>query len=107
MKRPIRVEYSRDGFRDLIATGRWWREHHPSNEDAFDVEYAAAIELLKQVPEAARTALMRRYKRRSREGVARDRPRRHRPVHEVVVRDLDPRCVCVEGDGAAPVTSSE
>jgi plasmid stabilization system protein ParE len=62
MKKPNRVEYSRDGFRDLIAVARWWREHHPSNEDAFDVEYAAAIELLKQFPEAARIALMRRYK---------------------------------------------
>ena len=62
MKKPTRVDYSRNGFRELVAAARWWRDHHPSKADAFDVEYAAAIDLLKQFPETAPIALLRRYK---------------------------------------------
>ena len=61
-KKLVRVDYSRPGFRDLIACGRWWREHHPSTSKAFDDEYEAAIAFLKLNPEGAPATQTRRYK---------------------------------------------
>ena len=60
-KKPVRVEYSRPGFRDLIACGRWWREHHSSRSNALDDEFEAAIAFLKLNPEGAPQTQTRRY----------------------------------------------
>ena len=61
-KKPVHVEFSRDGLRDLIAVGRWWREHHPARPGRFDDEMATTIAFLEQTPEGAQIALTRRYK---------------------------------------------
>lgn len=62
MKQLVRVEYSNNGLRELVAAGRWWREHHPANETAFDDELSAAVALLKQFPESAPLAQMRVFR---------------------------------------------
>ena len=62
MKQPIRVEFSKVGFRDLLAMTRDWQEHHPARPNAFEDEFAAAIELLTQFPEGAPIATLRRHK---------------------------------------------
>ncbi len=61
-KKLVRVDYSRRGFRDLIACSRWWREHHPSTSKQFDEEYEAAIAFLKLNPEGAPATQTPRYK---------------------------------------------
>lgn len=61
MKRVVRVEYSTNGLRDLVAAASWWREHRPASERAFDDEFIAAVEMLKLFPESARPAQMRAY----------------------------------------------
>jgi plasmid stabilization system protein ParE len=57
-----RVEFSKVGFRDLLATTRNWQEHHPARANAFEEEFTGALELLMQFPESAPLATLRRNK---------------------------------------------
>ena len=60
-KKPVHVEFSNKGLRDLIAVGRWWREHHPQRTTLFDDEMQAAIAFLEHFPEGAPLARTRRH----------------------------------------------
>jgi len=61
-KKPVRIDYSRPGFRDVIACSRWWREHHPSTSNAFDDEFEGAMAFLKLNPEGGPATYTRLYK---------------------------------------------
>lgn len=61
-----RVSTAPRALAQLLAAGRWWREHRPSATNLLDTEIAAAYALLARMPEAGR-----RFPTRKRRGVRR------------------------------------
>lgn len=60
--REVQVRLSKSAVRDMLDLGIWWRTHHPGKPDLFGKEFEAAVQLLRQFPEAAPPARTKRYK---------------------------------------------